>query len=205
MTQQTETAAPFMGLARVLSDLFAPAVSVFLICVATGVLGADGLGPGLLWGAVAGLFCAITPMTVIQLAVRRERLTDRHVTRREQRWWVFLMCLASVVIGIVVIAVFHGPRLLLWALATMIVGLIVTGVITALGVKVSMHAFCLTSLIVMLAVLHSPWWLLATLVLLPLLFFARRRLRHHTLFELILGTTLATALVLVSVPILAHP
>lgn len=203
MMTQSDTATP-APLARVLSDLLAPGVSVFLICLAAGGIGGQTLLAGLLWGILAGLFCAVIPMTIIHLAVRQERLTDRHVTRRDQRWWVFLVCLVSVIVGVAVIALFDGPRLLLWALATMIVGLLVAGGVTVAGLKVSMHAFCLTSLVVMTAALLSPWWLLTAAVLLPLLFYARLRLRHHTWLELVVGTGLAIAIVLVSVQIL-HP
>ena len=185
------TVHPATRAARILSDVFAPAVSVFLICVLCGVVGHPRPWTGLVWGVVLGTFCAVIPMTAIHIAVHREHLTDRHVTRREQRWWVFLVCVGSVLCGMITTLLLGAPALLLWIMLTMVAGLIVTGTATLLGPKVSMHAFCLTSLVIVSALLVSPWWLLALLVLLPAVTFARLKLGHHTLVEVILGTGLA--------------
>jgi hypothetical protein len=85
---------PLTRAARILSDVLAPGVTVFLICVLSGSAGDSWSLAGALWGILMGCFCAVIPMTAIHLAVRREKLTDRHVTRREQRWWVFVGCAA---------------------------------------------------------------------------------------------------------------
>lgn len=184
--------------ARALSDVFAPAVSVFLICVICGAAGSPRLLGGVLWGMVAGVFCAVVPMAAIHVAVRRERLTDRHVTQRSQRWSVFLVCVGSVLCGVATALVLDAPALLVWALLTMITGLAVAGGATFLGPKVSMHAFCFTALALIAAAVLSPWFLLAVPALLPVVAFARLRLRHHTLLELALGAGLAAAVVLVA-------
>jgi hypothetical protein len=201
-TMTTTAAAPapdrVSTAARVLSDVFAPAVTVFLICLLSGLASTPQVWAGLAWGLVLGGFCSVIPMTAIHLGVRRKTLTDRHVTRREQRWWVFLVCVGSVLCGILTVLLLDAPGLLGWALVTMIAGLALTGTITVLGLKVSMHAFCLTSLILLASLLLSPWWLLSGLIALPLMAFARLRLRHHTPFELLLGTALAAAVVLVA-------
>ena len=184
--------------ARILSDVFAPAVSVFLICVLVGAASGSDRLVGTGWGVFAGVFCAVIPMTVIHAAVRRERLTDRHVTRREQRWWVFLVCAGSVLCAITTTALLDGPTRLVWILLTMIAGLLVAGGVTLFGPKVSMHAFCFTALVVLAALLLTPWWLLAFPLLFPLVAFARLRLRHHTPLELVLGVLLATAVMLIA-------
>ncbi|MFF1880258.1 hypothetical protein ACFVVC_02150 [Pseudarthrobacter sp. NPDC058196] len=190
------TGDPATRAARVLSDLFAPAVSVFLMCVLCGAAGTSWTAPGLLWGLVTGIFCAVIPMSVIHLAVRRKRLTDRHVTRRDQRWWVFLVCVGSVLCGMTAAALLGAPHTLLWILPTMVAGLVLAGGVTLLGPKVSMHAFCFTSLVILAALLLSPWWLLALPVLLPLVAFARLKLKHHTRLELALGSGLAAVVML---------
>lgn len=184
--------------ARVLSDIFAPAVSVFFICLISGLTGHSSLLPGLGWGVLLGFLCAVVPMGAIHIAVRREHLTDRHVTRREQRWWVFLVCTASVLAAVVATLLFNAPGLLIWTLVTMVVGLVLVGTITVMGTKVSMHAFCFTSLVVLVALLFSPWWLLVFPALFPLVAFARLRLRHHTPVELALGVGLSIAVMLVA-------
>lgn len=192
------TSDPSVRVARILSDIFSPAVSVFLICVLCGAAGSAWKLSGFLWGSVIGCFCAVIPMIVVHIAVRRGRLTDRHVTRREQRWWVLLICVGSVICGLASALLFRAPDLLLWALPSMIGGLVVVGAVTLGGTKASLHAFCFTALGLLAAILLSPWWLLVLLVLLPVVAFARLRLNHHTPFELVLGAALAVAVVLLA-------
>lgn len=176
--------------ARVLSDVLAPANSIFLICLLSGLASSDDPWIGLGWGSVLGGFCALIPLAAIHLGVRIDRLTDRHVTHRRQRLPVFLICAGSVVCGVLLTLVLDAPALLLWILLTMVGGLVTVGVVTLLGPKISMHAFCLTSLNVLLAMLYSPWWLTALLIGVPLVAFARLRIRHHTLLEVVLGVLL---------------
>lgn len=184
--------------ARVLSEVLAPAVSVFLICILCGIEGHPKVWVGLAWGAMLGTFCAVIPMIAIHLAVRREHLTDHHVTRREQRWWVFLVCVGSVLCGIATVLLLGAPGLLTWILLTMVAGLVMAGTVTLIGPKVSMHTFCLTALVLVAALLNSPWWLLALPVVLPVVAFARLRLNHHTPAEIALGAGLAVVVMLVS-------
>lgn len=189
---------PATTAARVLSDILAPAVSVFLICVLCGVVGHTQPWQGLGWGVLLGGFCAVIPMITVHIAVRLEHLTDRHVTRREQRWWVFLLCTGSVLCGMIMTLLLGAPVLLIWMLLSMTAGLVLVGMITLLGPKVSMHAFCLTSLLVLAGILISPWWLLTLPVILPLIALARLKLSHHTPAEIIIGAGLAVAVVLVA-------
>lgn len=189
---------PATQVARILSAVLAPAVSVFLICLLCGIVGHAKAWTGLGWGAVLGTFCAVIPMIAIHLAVRRERLTDHHVTRREQRWWVFLVCVGSVLCGVATTLFLGAPSLLIWILVTMIAGLVVAGTVTLVGPKVSMHTFCLTSLVVLAALLISPWWLLALPAGWAVIAFARLRLNHHTPAEIVLGAVLAVVVMGVS-------
>ncbi|WP_139738515.1 hypothetical protein [Actinomyces wuliandei] len=182
--------------ARLLSDVVSPAVSVSLICVLCGVAGHPQPLAGLGWAVLLSGFCAAVPVSTIHVAVRSNHLSDRHVTRREQRWWVLLVCTGSVLCGTAVARGAGAPPLLIWILLTMVAGLALTGAVTLAGTKVSMHAFCLTAAILAAALVVSPWWLLALLPLLPAVAFARLRLRHHTPGEITLGMVLAVAVML---------
>ncbi|RJF41478.1 hypothetical protein D4740_08795 [Actinomyces sp. 2119] len=136
------------------------------------------------------------PVSTIHVAVRRNHLTDRHVTRREHYWRVLLVCAGSVLCGTAVARGAGAPPLPIWILLAMAAGLALTGAMTLLGTKVSMHAFYLTGLVLAATVVLFPWWLLALLPLLPAVAFACLRLRHHTPGEIALGTALAVAVML---------
>lgn len=186
------------ALAHVLSDVFAPAVSVSLICVVAGTAEEHWGFAGIAWGLAAAFFCALVPTIAIHLGVRRRRITDRHVTRRDQRWPIFLVCVVSVLCCLCFAFAFKAPALLVHVLLTMLAGLAIAVTATLLGLKVSMHAFCFTALGALVAVVASPWWTLALLALLPVVAFARLQLRHHTLAEVILGAGLGASVMLAS-------
>jgi len=177
------------GAAWVLTELFTPAVSVIAISVLCGAYGGDGAN-GFVLGVVLGACCGLIPYVTLEVASRRKRISDRHVTEHKDRPWAYMVCLASVAVGLVALVFGGAPSLLIWAAITMAVGLLVAGSVTAIGPKVSMHAFCLVSLGVLLAHLSSPWWLLALAVVLPLVVWSRLRLGHHSPIEVAWGTVL---------------
>ena len=173
-----------------LTELFTPAVSVIAISVFCGVYGAPG-AEGWAWGLALGAFCGLIPYVALEIASRRKRITNRHVTEHSERPWAYMVCFASVAAGFITMAVLGAPALLIWALCTMTFGLVVTGGVTMVGPKVSMHAFCLTSFAVTAAILSSPWWLLLLCTALPAVVWSRLRLGHHSPVEVVTGTALA--------------
>lgn len=181
-----------------LNEVLAPSVSVFLICLVCATAGGTPISTGLLWGLLTGTLCALVPTVAIHIAVHRERLTDRRVTRREQRRGVFLLCASSVLLALTLSAVFDAPPLLLWMLVTMILGLLLAGTITRAGLKVSMRTFCLTILI-------APWLLLSGLALLPAVAFARLVLKHHRPLGVLVGTALGGTVALVAFALMPSP
>ncbi|UQN30595.1 hypothetical protein [Brachybacterium kimchii] len=184
--------------AVLISDLLAPPVSVFLICLVAGVAGRPHAWSGLVWGLVLAILCAAVPMSAVKLAKRRGTITTQESGWKRKRWLAFAVSAASIVCCVVLAVVFHAPPLALWALATMLVGLVATSAITAAGLKVSMHAFCLISLLMMLCVLFSTWWLVAVVLMVPLMLFARVHLGEHTAREVVVGSICAVLLVLLA-------
>lgn len=182
-----------MRAARVVTEITTPAASVSAISVLCGIVGEPGLS-GVLWGLFAALFCGVIPYTVLEVAARRGRISNRHVTDKAHRPWAYAMCLASVVIGIAVMLLLGAPALITWMLLTMVVGLVMAAGITAVGPKVSMHTMCFTVLGVLGVPLVSPWWLALLVVGLPAIVWSRLQLAHHTALETALGIALGVVI-----------
>lgn len=195
MTSSTAAAArdPATRAARIITEVLTPVVPVLLICVLCGVHGAPRPGAGLGWGLLAGLFCAVIPFAVIEAGVRRRGFSDRQVSRREERRGAYVIGIGSVLCGAAALVLLGAPALLTWALATMVVGLLVCAAVTAAGMKASLHMFCASALGVFAALLVSPWWLLMLPVLLPTIAWSRLHLRQHTRTEVVLGAVLGAA------------
>lgn len=184
--------------ARIITEVFTPVLPVLLICLMCGVYGHPNPWLGLAWGAVIALFSAVIPFVIVEFGVHRRRLSDRQVTSREQRWGVYAMCIASVLCGLATVLLLDAPPLLVWALLTMVAGLVVCAAVTALMTKVSVHLFCLTAMIVFASLIVSPWLLIALPILVPTVAWSRHRLGHHSLLEITLGASLGAVVTLVS-------
>lgn len=183
--------------ARIITELFTPALPVLIICLMCGVYGHPSPWRGLTWGAIIALFCVVIPFVIVEVEVRRKRLSNRHVTRREERQGVYAMCITSVLCGLATVILLDAPPLLVWALLTMVAGLAVCAAVTVLMAKVSVHLFCLTALIVFAGLIVSPWLLIALPVLVPVVAWSRYRLGHHSLLEMSLGAGLGAVVTLV--------
>jgi hypothetical protein len=188
-------------LARLLTEVFSPATSVVAICLMCGVVGRSGL-LGWAWGSAAGGLCGVIPYVVFEVQSRGRRLSSRHVTKREERPWAFMVCIGSVVSVIALVLILDAPLLLTWCIFTMLGGLVVTAVVTMLWLKVSMHTFCLAFLGLLTAALISPWLWLALTVVLLLVAWSRVHLSHHRVLEVAVGAALGWAVFLAAWPFL---
>src|SRR4029077_20523673 len=91
---------------------------------------APSLAIGLEWAAIAIAFVTLIPQAIILTGVRRNRLSDRHFRVREQRPGLIILALVSIVVGLGILVVLHASRDLLALLTAMLVGLVVTLLVT---------------------------------------------------------------------------
>jgi hypothetical protein len=174
--------------ARAATEAFAPAVVVVAVSFLVGLHAGATLGAGLLWGMLAALFASVIPFGAILLGVRRGRLTDHHVGQREQRRIPLLVALASVLVGLAVLALAGAPREMLALVTSMFVSLGVTLVITHWW-KVSAHAAVASGAAVIAALTLGPW-LLLSYVGVAIVCWSRVELRDHTAAQVLVGTVL---------------
>jgi hypothetical protein len=181
-------------LARALTEVFAPAVLAAAMPLVVALHTAGGLGAGLAWGLLAALFSAVIPYGVILFGVRRGRLTDRHIGRREQRRGPLLIGLASVLVGVLALALAGAPR----QLVTLVIGMfLVLLMVTAINHwwKLSAHAAVAAASTALLVLLFGPVLLVAVPVLLAV-GWSRVRLGDHTAAQVAAGLLTGAALAL---------
>ncbi|PWR06335.1 phosphoesterase PA-phosphatase [Micromonospora acroterricola] len=184
------TARPGPGLrvARLVTELTAPAVLVSLLMVTVSWHSSRGTGRGLAWGLLATLFVTGIPFAYILGGVRRGRLTDHHIGRREQRRVPLLVGLGSVAAGLALLTVLGAPRPLLALAVAGIVGLVVA-VSVSHWWKMSIHsAVAAGALVILVLIFGSPLLLAAPLV--GLVGWSRVRLRDHTVPQVLTGSVL---------------
>ena len=107
------------------------------------------------WGILAALFASFVPFLYIVRGVRRGRLTDHHVRVREQRRLPLLVGVASVVIGLTLLALWGAPRELVALVASMVVGL-ASSLLVTLVWKISIHTAVVAGAVTILVLVFGP-------------------------------------------------
>ncbi|MBN1174763.1 MAG: phosphoesterase PA-phosphatase, partial [Micromonosporaceae bacterium] len=155
-------------LARVVTELCAPAVVVGLLLVVMGWYTASHPLAGLAHGAIAAVFESVLPFAYIVRGVRSGELSDHHVGVRSQRARPLLIGLGSATIGLGVLVALGAARPLVAAVVAGGAGLVVSVVVSHWW-KMSIHAAVASGAAMIAAlVVGVPWVVLGLLPLVAL-------------------------------------
>ncbi|MFG1880981.1 phosphoesterase PA-phosphatase [Micromonospora sp. NPDC049102] len=179
---------PGLRVARLVTELTAPAVLVSLLIVTVSWHSTRGSARGLVWGLLATVFVTGIPFAYIVGGVRRGRLTDHHIGRREQRRVPLLVGLGSVAAGLALLLVLGAPRPLLALAVAGLVGLVIA-VSVSHWWKMSIHSAVSAGTLVILALTFGRGLLVAA-PLLGVVGWSRVRLRDHTISQVLAGGVL---------------
>ncbi|MFI7074273.1 phosphoesterase PA-phosphatase [Micromonospora sediminicola] len=171
--------------ARVVTEVFAPALLAAAMPVIVGVHSTSPVSLGLGWALVGAVFCSVIPNTLIWWRVRRGSLTDHHIRVREQRKTPLLYGLLSVLVGLTLMVTLDAPR----PVTAMVVVMFALGLaVTAANLvwKLSIHAAVAAGSAAVLVIEFGPT-LLASLPVVVLIGWSRIRLREHTLAQVTAG------------------
>lgn len=170
-------------LAHVISAVASPAVLVSLVLLTLPLR-----DPGASWlsALVAAAFTTGIPWGALLMMRARGKVSDLHVTRREQRWPILLLSVVSILLGLLLLSAWLHAGVAVREVALVLVGLLVTGAVTLFW-KISLHAavaaYCCLHVLagtvlgahLALAVVMAVAW-------------ARVQIRHHTLTQVTMGT-----------------
>jgi hypothetical protein len=182
----TDAPAPTARAARIITEVLAPWVVVLALPLAIGLRFAHPLVRAVGLGLLAGVVTALLPMAYIMWALKRGRVTDHHVGRREQRLVPLLVGGLCVVAGMAVLVLAGAPRPMIAVSAAEFAGLAVA-VPVSLRWKISLHAMVAAGAAAMLVLAIGP----AMLVLaapVAAVCWSRVRLRDHTLAQVLVGS-----------------
>ncbi|MEV4870702.1 phosphatase PAP2 family protein [Streptomyces syringium] len=176
--------------ARVYSGFLSPPVIGLL---ALAVIGGASRWPspsGLAWAAVLATGCGAPPAAYAFLAGDRDhslavpRLALQRL-ERGQRITTALVALATLVVGLVLVVGFHGPRQLATFLGFSVGGIAVAAVLTRKH-KISVHTGTAGSVLGLLGAEHGSWAILG-IALAGVMGWARIRVGAHTPTEVAYG------------------
>jgi hypothetical protein len=187
----TATRAWQERVARLLTEVFAPVVLIFALLIIVSIHATGSFANGVGLGLLAALFAGGLPYAILMLGVRRGRLGDRHLSRREERPLMMVLGLISVSCGLLVMHWLDAPREIYALVVAMVAGVAVALAISLFW-KISIHTACVAgSVAVLTIVLGGAYAALGAVVL--AVGWARVTLRDHTASQVAAGALVGAA------------
>jgi len=166
-------------------------VLIFALLIIVSIHATDSLVNGVGLGLLAALFAGGLPYAVLMLGVRRGRLGDRHLSRREERPLMMGMGLVSVSCGLLVMRWLDAPREVYALVAAMVAGVAVALAISLFW-KISIHTACTAGSVAVLTIVLGPAWS-AFLVVALAVGWARVVMRDHSPAQVAIGGLVGAA------------
>lgn len=179
-----------IAVARVFTELFAPSPVGIVALIAIAWRFSPTLGDALRWLGLSALFVVIFPFAFLVGQVRRGRVTDIHVRRREQRLPIILVFLGAWLVLIALLATLGAPYELTALIVAGITALVVTGAITTRW-KISLHVGVASGVLTVFTLLFGGG-MLVLVPILPLIGWARIELRDHTFPQVVAGAVVGS-------------
>ncbi|WP_223279232.1 hypothetical protein [Streptomyces sp. SDr-06] len=176
--------------ARTVTDVLQPRNVLLAGMLGIG-LAAAGEWTGLLWGLLGALCAGLIPAGYIEWERKRGTWGDRHVVDRTKRAPIFFVILGSIGAGSVVMVLGHAPAGILTAMLALWVMTIFLLAVNTVW-KISVDSAVASAVVALLAVVHSPWWLLSYAVTVAVCW-SRVALGYHTVMQTVAGGALGAA------------
>jgi hypothetical protein len=174
---------PLDRLAAVVNEISSPILANPMVSIAVGASTGSWR-----WTALLTVFTGLLPAGIIFGALTRRRISDHHVTDRDERPLIMAAILSSLVLGLAVCLLGDAPGPVTGVDAAMLATLGVLAVITIIGRwKVSVHSAVWAGIAAMLTLTFGPWALLTALAV-PVVVWGRVHVRDHTLPQALVGT-----------------
>ncbi|MEU9193006.1 hypothetical protein [Streptomyces hundungensis] len=186
----TATESRRTATARTITDVLQPRNVLLAGMLGIG-LAAAGEWTGLLWGLLGALCAGLVPAGYIEWERKRGTWGDRHVVDRTKRAPIFFVILGSIGAGSLVMVLCHAPVGILTAMLALWVMTIFLLVVNTVW-KISVDSAVASAVVALLAVVHSPWWLLAYAVTVAVCW-SRVALTYHTVMQTVAGAALGAA------------
>lgn len=176
--------------ARTVTDVLQPRNVLVVGMVGIG-LAAAGDWTGVPWGLLGALCAGLIPAGYIEWERKRGTWGDRHVVDRTKRAPIFLVILASIGLGSLAMVLGHAPTGILVAMLALWAMTVVLLTVNTVW-KISVDSAVASAVPALLAVVHSPWWLLAY-ILTAAVCWSRVALTYHSVAQTVAGASLGAA------------
>lgn len=183
-----------MSFARIISFLLGPVFTLFPIPFILVSKFSQDYAYALKWAIFSYAFILAVALFVV-IGVMMGVFTNFDVSKREQRPLLFSFSAFAIFCYSLSLVVLNGPKVLFVALFAIILGLIAI-VFVNKWIKASIHLATFTSVMLFIGIIYEGYFFLL-LGLIPLLAWARIKMKEHTLMETVIGTILGLMITLI--------
>lgn len=146
------------------------------------------------WTIYTWVYLIIFAFFVV-IGVRRGLYTDLDVSRREDRFSLYIFASVLTIIYFITLIFLSAPAILYLITAGVMAGILV-GSIVNIKIKASVHVAAASALITGLALVYQGYyWIL--FILIPVICWARVKIKRHTLPEVYAGSFIGSALAVI--------
>lgn len=180
-------------LAETVSVLLGPQVWSPLLMVAVAARAGFSLGQLYLWFPVFFLILVVIPISYLYLAAKYGRTTAWDLPQKKDRYLFLGVCCLLLIFSVGL--AYLSANLFLYHLNLIILGLLTILTIITYFWKISLHTSLNTAGIILVNYLFD-WKLLYLFALLPIIYWARLALHRHNIYQLLGGSLISAAVVL---------
>ena len=173
-----------IALAQVLSFLFNPVMLLVFVPLLLVYKTTGNVVWAMAWTGYTMIFLLAMTFFLIY-GVHKKIFTDLEVSKRTQRPLLFGVSLVMSVLYLGGLFFLNGPQILLVVILGIIISIVLVSFMNT-RIKVSIHVATISALLFSLAVVNQGYYIF-TLVLIPIVAWARLKIKRHTLPETIVG------------------
>jgi hypothetical protein len=182
--------SPGLKIAHLISRLTHPLYLAPFVILAASLVNSSTVAAGFYWWGLYQVFATFIPLADLIWRLRTGRISDWHVSLREERKWPLIFGVIYAAAGSLAFYLLSGPRILLACMVAGLVLCILTLIITSYW-KISLHMMGDgTQAIILLATLETGPFSLEGLLLLMFLLVvgaSRYAVKAHTIAQIITG------------------
>jgi len=173
--------------ARIISRFLSPHYVFGPLLLILGLCDPISWKQGVLWSVGIGVPAIAGPLLIFSRQLRRGKITDWHVSRREERLQPVLVIVSFVaaITPLVLLLAFHGPEILVVTF-TSALALVTFNLLITMKWKISQHVSTIAACTLLVTAALGPM-AAPLLLLIPLVAWARVKVKAHTVMQTIAG------------------
>lgn len=175
--------------AKALSYIFDGTIISIPILIIICLVLVDNTTRALGWAVLCLTFAMIIPYLYIRILIRKKVLDDLHISNKEDRIKPLIITIISNTVGFSILYILKAPLFLKAMFLIVIISTIIFGIITYFW-KVSAHTAWITFMVITFNILFGKW-MLFLLPLIPMVGWARVKIKRHTVKQVISGSIIS--------------